>query len=398
MKKQLFLFVLLLSSIGMSAFEVDGIYYNVLTTSPDYTVEVTGYNSSYEGDLVINGTVTYAEQIYKVVSIKGGTGSGAFSNCSKSITINNLPYCTSIGNYAFYRCSSLTTIGDLSACTSIGSNAFNGCSSLASVGDLSACTSIRNHAFNGCSSLASVGDLSVCTSIGSNAFSGCYSLTSVGDLSACTSIGNSAFSGCSSLASIGDLSVCTSIGNYVFNNCVSLASIGDLSACTSIGSNAFKGIEKVTISNNTPPTLTGAPSEAGTTFLVPAAALEAYRSAEYWHDIRYQVIAQEATHDYDVNAPLLDGVGAGNLTNVMTLKVTGDINSEDIMFIRNNMVNLHHLDLTDANFVASTEEYASGKKTADNSVGGLYGLWRLRSVKLPKSAKSIEGDAFCECI
>jgi len=139
------------------------------------------------------------------------------------------------------------------------------------------------------------------------------------------------------------------------------------------------------------------PSNASTTFLVPAAALDAYRAADYWSDIKFQVIAQEATHDYDVNAPLLDGVGAANLTNVMTLKVTGDINSEDIMFIRNNMVNLHHLDLTDANYVASTAEYASGKRTADNSVGGLYGLLRLRSVKLPESAKSIERDAFDGC-
>lgn len=76
MKKLFILFVLLLSSIGMNAvsFEVDGIKYNVLTTSPDYTVEVTGYNADYEGDLVLNGTVDYDNHTYHVVSIGGHQG------------------------------------------------------------------------------------------------------------------------------------------------------------------------------------------------------------------------------------------------------------------------------------------------------------------------------------
>ena len=54
MKKLLFLFVLLLSSISMSAeeFEVAGIKYNVLTTSPDFTVEVTVTSSLYAGTMM----------------------------------------------------------------------------------------------------------------------------------------------------------------------------------------------------------------------------------------------------------------------------------------------------------------------------------------------------------
>ena len=369
MKKLLFLLVALLTSVGIWAFnfEVDGINYSVVSEE-NHTVWVTGYNSSFNGDLILNGTVIYNDVTYNVVSIY---------------------------NSAFYNCSSLTSVGDLSACTSIGSVAFQNCTNLTSVGDLSACTSIGQQAFQNCTSLTSVGDLSACTTIGRYAFEDCTSLTSVGNLSACTSIGERAFSNCISLTSI-DLSACTSIGEKAFYNCTSLISIGDLSACTSIVGNAFNGVEKVTISNSTPPILTSVP-DAGTTFIVPAAALDAYRAANYWADIKFQIIADNATTEYDVNAPLLDGIGANNLTNVMKLKVTGDIDSEDIMFIRNNMVNLHHLDLTDANYKASDNEYASGKRTADNSVGGLYGLLRLHSVKLPTSAKSIEGDAFYNC-
>ncbi len=419
MKKLLFLLVALLTSVGGWAFEVDGITYNVVSAQ-DLTVEVMGYNSNYEGDLVINGTVTYNGDVYKVVSIRGGYNfSSPFLNCQKLKQIGDLNFCTSIGNYAFSQCSGLTSVGDLSACTSIGEEAFSQCSGLTSVGDLSACTSIGKWAFNACSNLTSIGDLSSCTSIGYGAFLNCSGLTSVGDLSSCTSIGSCAFQYCSGLTSVGDLSACMSIADVAFFGCCNLTSIGDLSSCTSIGGRAFNGCYRLTsidvssctsiggsafnglvtvaISSATPPTLTAVPADAGTTFIVPAAALETYRAAEYWSDIKFQIIADNVLTSYDVNAPVLDGVGASNLTNVMSLKVTGDIDSEDIMFIRNNMVNLHHLDLTNANYKASDAEYASGKRTADNSVGGLYGLLRLRSVKLPTSAKSIECDALYNC-
>ena len=84
--------VALLTCVGVGAenFEVDGIRY----TTVDGGVQVTGYNSSYEGDLHLYGTVTNNNVTYSVVSI--------------------------LREMAFYGCSSLTSIGDLSACTSIG--------------------------------------------------------------------------------------------------------------------------------------------------------------------------------------------------------------------------------------------------------------------------------------
>lgn len=158
MRKTLFLFVFLLSSIGMSSetFEVDGIYYNVLTTSPEYTVEVTGYNNSYVGNLVLNGTVNYGEQNYKVKQIKDGSQyNSPFYNCKKTIIVNDLPYCTSIGNYAFYGCSGLTSITIPSNVTSIGMKAFYGCSGLASITIPSSVTSVGYDAFYGCYFLSS---------------------------------------------------------------------------------------------------------------------------------------------------------------------------------------------------------------------------------------------------
>jgi len=347
MKKLLFLMVALLTCVGVGAedFEVDGIQY----TTVDGGVQVTGYNSSYEGDLHLYGTVTYNDVTYSVVSIRDN---------------------------AFCSCSSLTSIDDLSACTSIG-----------------------YQAFYYCSSLTSIGDLSECTSIGGSAFVNCSSLTSIGNLSACTSIGYQAFYCCRSLTSIGDLSACTSIGGYAFTYCSSLTSIGDLSACTSIGESAFAGtsIETITLPA-TPPSLTNSNiSNSYTTFLVPADAVETYRAADYWKDIKMQIISKDAQREWDVETPVLNTIGASQFENVMSLKLSGNIDSDDIMYIRNKMFNLHHLDLKDANFIDSDKEYMSGASTHADKVGGFRSLNQLLSIVLPTSAKAIEANAFNSC-
>ena len=59
-------------------FEVDGIYYNILSNN---SVEITYRyyeGGSYSGELVIPTYVAYNSQVYSVVSI----GNYAFSNCS----------------------------------------------------------------------------------------------------------------------------------------------------------------------------------------------------------------------------------------------------------------------------------------------------------------------------
>ena len=110
-----------------------------------------------------------------------------------------------------------------------------------------------------------------------------------------------------------------------------------------------------------------------------------------------RIISKDAQHTWDVTAPVLTSIGADQFENVMTLTVSGNIDSDDIMYMRNKMSNLHHLDMTNATMVASNKEYYSGCKTSDNSVGGFFDMKRLRTVKLPTSAKVIEGGAFAGC-
>ena len=111
-----------------------------------------------------------------------------------------------------------------------------------------------------------------------------------------------------------------------------------------------------------------------------------------------------AGHDVTVTAQekesgLLNVLGQDNLGKVGSLKVTGTINSYDIMVIRNKMPYLHHLDLTDATIVANDYEYYTGCHTEDNVIGDymFFQLYKLVSVKLPKNATRIGECALSSC-
>ena len=128
LQKTLVAIVCLLCSIGTSAhdFEVDGIYYRILSEANEM-VKVTyrgdKYNScdeEYTGSVVIPENVTYSGTRYSITSI----GDYAFYECTglTSITIPNSV--TSIGSYAFCDCTGLTSVTIPNSVTSIGDCAF----------------------------------------------------------------------------------------------------------------------------------------------------------------------------------------------------------------------------------------------------------------------------------
>ena len=86
-------------------FEVDGLYYTIISTT-DLTCSVTSGDEKNTGDVIIPESVTYKNRDLTVTSIEWY----AFSGCSSLTTVDIPNSVTSIGQYAFSGCSSLTTI------------------------------------------------------------------------------------------------------------------------------------------------------------------------------------------------------------------------------------------------------------------------------------------------
>lgn len=328
---------------------------------------------------------------------------GAFRSCNKLESVN-LSNCRTIGRYAFSSCQSLTDV-DLSSVVSIGESAFSNCNNLETVGDISSFTVIPTCLFSNCSKLGNV-SLPNVTTIGERAFAVCTTITEM-NLPKVTTIGGSAFSSCTALTTI-NLPKIQSIGSFAFYGCSSLVAPNITSTeLTSVGSNAFNTPGTITLMTTTPATL-ASNNAFGSLMVVrvPDAALSDYRAADKWSDFKARIVGISAQLDYAVNVTaqtnssgLTAAIGEENLGQVVTLKVTGDINSYDIMVMRNKMDNLHSLDLSDANIVANDYEYYTGYHTEDNVLGArsFYYLKKLISVKLPKTITKIGAEAFYGC-
>ncbi len=245
--RHLLLFLLILMScIGARAhdFVVDGIYYNITSSSVPYTVAVTYAGTrpeypTYSGAVTIPESVTYNGVTYSVTSI----GEEAFNYC-KGLTSVIIPNSvTRIGSDAFRLCSGLTSVTIPNSVTSIGDWAFLDCSGLTSVTIGNSVTSIGSMAFYECSGLTSV----TWNAKNCSAFSGTpfYNISTqitefiIGD--DVTSIPASMCSGMSNLPSVTIPNSVTSIGSYAFSYCSGLTSLTIPNSVTSIGSHVFDG-------------------------------------------------------------------------------------------------------------------------------------------------------------
>lgn len=241
------------------------------------------------------------------------------------------------------------------------------------------------------------------TSIGDYAFKNCQALTSV-SMPSVTNIDSGAFWLCSSLTSVYMPSV-SSIGDDAFRD----APITNLSlpaTLTSIGNSSFTETREITLGATTPAALGTDVFWKYAVFRVPESAVNDYQTAAGWINYKDQIFSMSDITDYDVTVTaqekesgLQNVLTQYNLGKVVSLKVTGTINSYDIMVIRNKMPYLHHLDLTDATIVANDFEYYTGYHTEDNVIGDkmFYNLDKLISIKLPKNATSIRSGALLWC-
>ena len=316
-QRKLMLIVVLLTSLHAFAhdFEVDGIYYNILSET-DKAVEVTcrgayasTYDNEYSDTVKIPLEVKYNEVKYTVTSI----GEDAFSLCGTLTAITIPNSVTSIGVYAFYGCHELTSITIPNSVKSIGSSAFTYCSSLTSIIIPNSVTSIGNGAFSNCSSLTSIIIPNSVKSIGSSAFYGCSSLTSVTIPNSITSnIGNLTFANCTNLTSITIPDSVVNIGEYVFQDCLKLSTIILGKSVKSIGKRSFDrcGVTEIYFKSTIPPTHSASFSSDQyrlTTLYVPKGFRDIYVSTSPWS--KFSKIQEKEWEGSIVTSITLDKTG-----------------------------------------------------------------------------------------
>ena len=207
----------LLCSVMANAhdFEVDGIYYNIISSD---AVEVTfkgakenSYDNEYMYRIVIPSTVTYEENVYRVTRI----GSNAFYFCTSLTSVVIPEGVTSIKSFAFYRCSSLTEITFPKSLTTVDYKAFDYCGNITDI-HIGSVESWLSIAFD-----ESYGRPNR-TSSSFNLYLDDNLLTNLEIPTSINTIPNLAFAGCISIVSITLYDNITSIGDYAFYGCKNL--------------------------------------------------------------------------------------------------------------------------------------------------------------------------------
>lgn len=431
-KRITFLLLALVGTLSASAEVVDGINYSLNTSQRTASVS---RNSALVGEVIIPEKITVNEVEYTVTSIV----SSAFYGGSGLTSVTIPSSVTSIGSSAFYNCSGLTSVSIPESVTRIEANVFSLCKELKSISIPTTVTEIEIGAFNGCGLISVIIPSSV-TSIGRDAFRSCDGLTSVVIPSSVTSIGDNAFNNCSRLTTaefesiehylkiyfegatsnplyfakhliingeeINELvipSTISYIGSNAFRNCAAITSAHIPPSVASLGNNAFPSTTVVHFEGSVPPTI----GVFDYVICVPAEGYDAYLQAVPEANASKVVI--DGLIDYDVavsarenDSDILRKVNADSdrdmVLNVVNLKVSGSINSYDIIVLRNKMLNLRTLDLSDANIVASSYEYYTGCHTEDNIIGAnMFRDLNLVNIKLPDSLQSIGRSAFENC-
>lgn len=220
---------LVLCSLTVNAhdFEVDGIFYQIISEE-DRTIAVTyeGTNkyspdSYYAGEIIIPEHVSYSGNEYTVTRI----GERAFMNCDNLTSVSLPESIERIEDSAFSSCYDLTEIRMPSKANHIGSGAFNSCKQLEAIRIPEGVTILYYTTFWNCNNLKSIILPNSLTTIENGVFVECDSLSTIIFPESLVKIGNYTFGYCDALDSITIPASVTDIGTEPFGFCTNLKSL-----------------------------------------------------------------------------------------------------------------------------------------------------------------------------
>ena len=252
---------------------------------------------------------------------------------------------------------------------------------------------------------------SICT----EAFAGC-SVSNLTLPNSLTRIGNRAFSYCGFLKTTLVLpNSLTSIGTYAFSDCSGINSLIIPSNLNTIGEYAFNncfGIKSIYSLNRTPPALEfgcfGGLVSVTDVFVPTDEAVTDYKASE-WYSYFTDNKIKKGTHLINVpTAGSLSTLVSTDLSTVINLTLSGNIDARDVKCMRDQMPNLRTLDLS----ACTINEYI-GTEGTYNTASTTYpakempqwsfysitnkGKTSLKSIILPTNLNSIGSGAFTSC-
>lgn len=221
----------------------------------------------------------------------------AFASCSAMTSVELPNTITSMGTGVFQACKSLQSLVIPNSVTSsLGYDFCFQCTSLSSVTIGTGVTSIGTDAFNQCSSLTGITIPNNVTSIGHDSFKNCSALRYINIGTGITSFNSGVFQYCTSLTSVTIPNSVTSIEGGPFSHCSGLKTVTIGTGITSI-TEAFRdctSLESVTVRATTPPSvsfLTFLNTNDTFKIYVPAASVNAYKSASVWSNYASRIQA-----------------------------------------------------------------------------------------------------------
>ncbi len=292
---------------------------------------------------------------------------------------------------------------------SIGNNAFKNQTDLVKVIIPNTVTNIGTSAFEGCTALGTLDNPVVIpesvTSIGIDAFKSTWWLDNTLPDGA-VYINNILYTYKGEMPADCGLSInggTTEIMSSAFKNQTNLKAIIIPATVNKIGVEAFYGcsnLTSVTVQNGTPVTIgaTTFSNAANATLYVPQGpAYPAYTAANNWKDfgtieyapgtVTFYVSAKESS------SSLAEVIGEEYTRYYCDIKLIGTINSYDMMIMRNKMVDLLRLDLSETSIVANSYNYGTGV-SEDNVFPDFLKTTKLTSLILPNTITKIGNNAF----